>query len=159
MRVNKDLYYLNIAEQVALRSSCLRSAYGAVIVKHDSIISTGYNGSCRGAVNCCDVGRCNREGADHRTEYDKCLAVHAEINAMLSCRSDLEDSIVYIFGKDIKTSEPLLGIKALPCWQCYRAMTNVRIHNICILDDKQQPIRLAMDEFSFVDPQSFPKGQ
>ena len=60
-RISKDMYYLGIANAVLERSTCLRRKYGAVIVKDDEIISTGYNGSPRGEANCCETGSCERE--------------------------------------------------------------------------------------------------
>ena len=62
MRPDKNSYYLNIADAVLERSTCLRRKYGAVIVKDDEIIATGYNGAPRGSENCCDIGYCEREG-------------------------------------------------------------------------------------------------
>ena len=83
-RISKRDYYLEIAKTVALRSTCLRRQYGAVIVKDDIIIATGYNGAARGETNCCDVGQCWREanGIPHGERYEECVAVHAEDNAI-----------------------------------------------------------------------------
>ena len=66
-RLSENDYYLKIAEAVSLRSTCLRRRYGAVLVKNKEIIATGYNGSARGAVNCCDIGFCAREGEPFTT--------------------------------------------------------------------------------------------
>lgn len=84
MRPDKDTYYLDIAIAVSKRSTCLRRHYGCVIVKDDVIVATGYNGSPRGCKNCCDVGKCQREGAKRYEKYDDCPAVHSEQNALLS---------------------------------------------------------------------------
>lgn len=85
-RISKDEYYLSIAAAVARRSTCLRRQYGAVIIKNDEIISTGYNGAARGEPNCCDTGECWREANNipHGEQYEKCVAVHAEQNAIIS---------------------------------------------------------------------------
>lgn len=83
-RLSKDEYYLNIALAVSKRSTCIRRRYGAVIVKDDVIVATGYNGSPRGEVNCCDCGTCQRENEKRYAGYEKCPAVHAEQNALLS---------------------------------------------------------------------------
>ena len=85
-RIGKEAYYLSIAAQVARRSTCLRRQYGAVIVNHDEIVATGYNGAPRGEPNCCDVGECYREahGIPHGEQYDKCVAVHSECIAIIS---------------------------------------------------------------------------
>ena len=60
-RTSKQNYYLDIADSVLERSTCLRRKYGAIIVRNDEIISTGYNGAPRGRRNCSDLGRCTRE--------------------------------------------------------------------------------------------------
>lgn len=101
MRPDKDEYYLNIAAAVAARSTCLRRQYGAVIVNHDRIVSTGYNGTERGQINCCDLGSCWRE--DHRIphgqQYEKCRAVHAEANAIINARrEDMIGATLYLAG-------------------------------------------------------------
>ena len=90
-RISKDDYYLQIAAAVSARSTCLRKHYGAVIVKDDRIVATGYNGSPRGEANCCDVGVCycrthelpiDATAAQHGAQYGSCVAVHAEQNAL-----------------------------------------------------------------------------
>lgn len=83
-RPDKDTYYLDIALAVSKRSTCLRRHYGCVIVKDDVIVATGYNGSPRGCDNCCDTKKCHREDSERYQGYDKCPAVHAEQNALLS---------------------------------------------------------------------------
>lgn len=79
-RISKNKYYFEIASKVALRSTCLRRAYGAVLVKNDEIIATGYNGSARGEENCCDTGKCWRQenNIPAGERYEECVAVHAE---------------------------------------------------------------------------------
>ena len=101
-RISKDEYYLNIALAVCKRSTCLRRRYGCVIVNNDEIISTGYNGSPRGELNCCDIGECKRMDAPHNSgDYSDCNSVHAEQNAMLSTnRKDMIDSIMYLVGEE-----------------------------------------------------------
>ena len=85
-RVSKDNYYLDIAETVIGRATCLRRCYGAIIVKNDEIISTGYNGAPRGRRNCVDLGRCAREAMQvpRGERYELCRSVHAEANAIIS---------------------------------------------------------------------------
>ena len=82
-RKNKKNYYLDIAEATISRSTCLRRQYGAIIVKNDEIISTGYNGAPRGRKNCCDLGSCKREAMQvpRGERYELCRSVHAEANA------------------------------------------------------------------------------
>lgn len=96
----KDNYYLHIAQTVSERSTCLKRHYGCVIVKDNEIISTGYNGSPRGEINCCDVGKCNRMNKPHNSgDYSDCQSVHAEQNAMLSAsRKEMLGATMYIAG-------------------------------------------------------------
>ncbi len=111
-RVSKDEYYLNIAAAVAARSTCLRKRYGAVIVKDDEIIATGYNGSPRGETNCCDTGACycrthelpiDTSAAIHGAQYGTCVAVHAEQNAIISAaRKEIQGGTLYLAAFDIQ---------------------------------------------------------
>lgn len=128
MRIDKNDYYLNIAFAVAQRSTCVRRQYGAVIVNNDEIVSTGYNGSARGEENCCDVGKCWRQERDipHGEQYEKCVAVHAEQNAIISAsRKDMLGATLYLVG--IENGEL---IEAEPCEICRRMITNAGIANI-----------------------------
>jgi dCMP deaminase len=100
-RVSKVDTYLNCAEVFAYRSTCIKRKYGAVIVKDDVVISTGYNGSPRGMENCCDIGECPRIKLDmHQGEgYGICKAVHAEANALLNCsREQTIGADLYLSG-------------------------------------------------------------
>ena len=85
-RISKENYYLDIAETVLERATCLRRVYGAIIVKNDEIISTGYNGAPRGRANCVDMGYCSREAMQvpRGERYELCRSVHAEANAIIS---------------------------------------------------------------------------
>ena len=85
-RISKENYYLDIAETVLERATCLRRIYGAIIVKNDEIISTGYNGAPRGRANCVDMGYCSREAMNvpRGERYELCRSVHAEANAIIS---------------------------------------------------------------------------
>ena len=88
-RISKENYYLDIAETVLERATCLRRVYGAIIVKNDEIISTGYNGAPRGRVNCSQLGYCNREQLNIPSgqRYELCRSVHAEMNAIIPPRA------------------------------------------------------------------------
>lgn len=101
-RISKEEYYLGIAESVSKRSSCLRRKYGCVIINNDEIIATGYNGSARGEINCCDVGKCPRINMPHNSgDYSDCPAVHAEQNTMLSAsRKEMLGSTMYLYGEE-----------------------------------------------------------
>ena len=128
LRISKDEYYLNIARDVAKRSTCIRRQYGAVLVKNDMIISTGYNGSARGDINCCDAGTCYREMNDipHGQQYEQCKAIHAEQNAMYQASGkDMIDATLYLAG-----FEGDKEIVALPCLICERAIKNNRISKV-----------------------------
>ena len=85
-RISKANYYLDIAQTVLERATCLRRVYGAIIVKNDEIISTGYNGAPRGRANCVDLGYCSREAMQvpRGERYELCRSVHAEANAIIS---------------------------------------------------------------------------
>ena len=85
-RISKENYYLDIAETVLERATCLRRVFGAIIVKNDEIISTGYNGAPRGRRNCVDMGFCTREAmrVPRGERYELCRSVHAEANAIIS---------------------------------------------------------------------------
>ena len=122
MRPNKTEYYLGVAEAISRRSTCIRRQYGAIIVKDDEIISTGYNGSPRGDINCCDAGYCWREANDipHGQMYEKCKAVHAEQNAIISAaRRDMNGAVLYLAG-----FENGKRIKAEPCEICKKFIAN-----------------------------------
>ena len=129
-RKSKDDYYLSIAEAVLVRSTCLRRKYGAVIVKDDEIIATGYNGSPRGAKNCCDMGYCKREqkGIPHGERYEMCSSVHAEANAIISAsRRDMLGATLYLAGQEADGT-PITDVK--PCYMCYRLILNAGISTI-----------------------------
>ena len=101
-RMSKDKYYLNIADAVLDRSTCLRRKYGAIIVKNDEILSTGYNGAPRGRVNCSQLGYCNREQLNIPSgqRYELCRSVHAEANAIISAaRRDMIGGTLYLVGR------------------------------------------------------------
>jgi len=128
-RVSKTEYYLSIAEKVAERSTCLRRKYGAVIVKNDEIIATGYNGAPRGDKNCCETGECPREklGVPKGERYELCVAVHAEQNAIISAsRQEMLDSTIYIAGKEVNDNYA----DPKPCLICRRLIKNAGIKNI-----------------------------
>jgi dCMP deaminase len=130
-RISKDEYYLGIAAAVAQRSTCLRRRYGAVIIKNDEIIATGYNGAARGEPNCCDEGECWRErnNIPHGEQYEKCVAVHAEQNAIISAaRRDMLGATLYLAGFD---GEGEMASPA-PCLICSRLIKNAGIKDIVV---------------------------
>ena len=102
-RISKEEYYLGIALAVSKRSNCIKRHYGAVIVNNDEIVATGYNGSPRGQVNCCDVGVCHRLSMPSNSgDYSQCHSVHAEQNAIISTsRSKLLGATLYLAGEEL----------------------------------------------------------
>jgi len=133
-RISKEQYYLNIAREVAARSTCLRRKYGAVIVNNDQIISTGYCGAPRDTVNCVDIGICIRKQMNikHGEHYEWCRSVHAEQNAIIhASRLEMLNSTLYLVGLDAETDE-LLSISE-PCKICKRQIINAGIKYVVTL--------------------------
>lgn len=133
MRPSKDEYYLNIAAQVAERGTCLRRHFGAVIVKDDQIISTGYVGAPRGTLNCCDLGRCPREEAQipPGERYELCRSVHAEANAIIHAdRLNMLGATLYLTCVDAKTGEYTSHTR--PCKMCTRFIINAGIAKVIV---------------------------
>jgi dCMP deaminase len=140
-RTDKINYYLDIAQTVAQRSTCLRRKYGAVIVKNDEIISTGYNGAPRGCTNCSDLGKCKREELNIPSgeRYELCRSVHAEQNAIISAsRRDMQGATLYLAGIDAKTNK-VLDV-AEPCSLCKRFILNSGITHVVMRNGKTQDI-------------------
>ena len=137
-RRDKVNYYLDIAEAVASRSTCLRKKYGSVIVNHDEIVSTGYNGAPRGRENCMDLGRCVKKEIfpDVRHGgFDACRAVHSEQNALISAsRKEMLGATLYLVGKFYQTGE--LVSDASSCALCNRMIINAGIEKVIIRNDK-----------------------
>lgn len=130
MRIDKHGYYLNIADAVSWRSTCLRRLYGAVIVKGDEIIATGYNGAPRGQENCCDIGECTRMklAIPHGERYELCRSVHAEANAIISApRDKMFGATLYLSGFDAENGK---AIAAVPCAMCERLIVNAGISEV-----------------------------
>ena len=143
-RVSKRNYYLDIAQTVLERATCLRRVYGAIIVKNDEIISTGYNGAPRGRKNCVDLGYCTREQlkVPRGERYELCRSVHAEANAIISAsRRDCVGGTLYLVGRDARTGELLTD--ATSCAMCRRQVINAGISRVII--------RRTEAEFQVVD--------
>jgi len=139
-RISKENYYLNIAEATLERSTCIRRKYGAIIVKNDEILSTGYNGTPRGRANCSELGFCARQklGIKSGEKYELCLSVHAEQNAIISAaRRDVIGATLYLVGKDAITGEYVNGSSADCCMMCKRVVINAGIKNVIIRLDKE----------------------
>ena len=150
-RISKENYYLDIAQTVLERATCLRRVYGAIIVKNDEIISTGYNGAPRGRKNCVDMGYCTREAMQvpRGERYELCRSVHAEANAIISAsRRDMVGGDIYLVGRNAQTGELLHD--ATSCAMCRRMIINAGLSRVVI--------RNTPTEFEVVDVQEWIDG-
>ena len=147
-RTDKINYYLDIVASVLERSTCLRRKYGAIIVRNDEIISTGYNGAPRGRCNCSDLGRCTREELriPSGERYELCRSVHAEANAIISAsRRDMLGGTLYLVGRDAQTGEYLTT--TTPCSMCRRLIINSGIETVvCRTGDDSYEV-VGVDEW------------
>jgi len=147
-RIDKINYYLDMAEVALERSTCLRRKWGAVIVKNDEIISTGYNGAPRGRKNCIDLNYCIRQKMDipRGERYEMCRSVHAEQNAIISAsRRDLLDSTLYMVGKEVDTNTYVKS--ARPCAMCKRVIINAGIKTLVVRNTKNEYEIIDISEF------------
>lgn len=136
-RTDKKNYYLDIAETVLERGTCLRRNFGAIIVNHDQIISTGYVGAPRGRKNCIDTGICVRQNLKipRGERYELCRSVHAEANAIISApRNDMMGATLYLVGKNVDTGTYVED--ANPCAMCKRLIINAGIQRVIIRNTK-----------------------
>ena len=150
-RRGKEDYYLDIADAVLNRSTCMRRKYGAIIVRNDEILSTGYNGAPRGRRNCTDLGLCMREnlGIPSGQRYELCRSVHAEANAIISAsRRDMVGGTIYLVGRDARTGELLHD--ATSCAMCRRQIINAGLEKVVIRRTETEfevvPVQQWIDE-------------
>lgn len=132
-RRDKINYYLDISQTVAERGTCLRRNFGAIIVKNDEIIATGYNGAPRGRKNCSDIGECMREKMNipKGQRYELCRSVHAEANCIISAsRHDMIGSELYLSCLDAKSGQLYGDVE--PCSMCKRQIINAGIEKVYI---------------------------
>ena len=140
-RISKENYYLDIAETVLERATCLRRVYGAIIVKNDEIISTGYNGAPRGRANCVDMGYCSREAMNvpRGERYELCRSVHAEANAIISASGELLPD-------------------ATSCLMCRRMVINAGLERVVIRRTKTEfevvPVETWIAEDDLMTPEN-----
>ena len=147
-RISKENYYLDIAETVLERATCLRRVYGAIIVNNDEIISTGYNGAPRGRANCTDLGYCSREAlkVPRGERYELCRSVHAEANAIISAsRRDMVGGTLYLVGRDAQTGELLSD--ATSCSMCRRQVINAGLAKVVIRRSAREFETVAVEEW------------
>jgi len=138
-RRDKINYYLDLAEVVGQRSTCLRRRYGAVIVKNDEVVSTGYVGAPRGRKNCSDMGECIRAKLQipRGERYELCRSVHAEANAIISAsRAQMLGSSLYLVGVEVETGEYVANSSS--CSMCKRQVINAGIETVYIRDTKDE---------------------
>lgn len=148
-RVDKTNYYLDIAETVAERGTCLRKDYGCIIVKNDEIISTGYSGAPRGRVNCIDLGYCTKKKIYpdvHHGGHDACRSVHAEQNAIISAaRKDMIDGTIYLVGKRKDKNEYEDG--AMSCQMCRKLIINAGIKKVVVRVSDKEYVEVDVNEW------------
>lgn len=134
-RRDKRNYYLDIAQTVAERGTCLRRNYGAIIVNNDEIVSTGYVGASRGRKNCSDLGTCIRQELNipRGERYEICRSVHAEANAIISAsRRDMLGATLYLVG--LEASDGSIVSNSCCCAMCKRMVINAGILEVVIRD-------------------------
>lgn len=138
-RRDKTNYYLDLADVVSKRCTCLRRQYGAVIVNHDEVISTGYNGAPRGRKNCIDLGYCLRQKMNipRGERYEMCRSVHAEANAIISAERDkMIGATLYLAGREVETNEIIK--QSSSCAMCKKLVINAGIEKVVIRDTENE---------------------
>ena len=147
-KISKDEYYLNIAKEVAKRSTCFRRLIGAIIIRGDQIISTGYAGAPRKTKDSFEHGFCLRDKLKipHGQRYELCRSVHAEQNAIINAARagvSLFGGDMYIYGSVHGKDKP---IDALPCFICKKMIINAGLNRIiCSTEDGGMNISLVSD--------------
>ena len=139
MRKDKINYYLDIAQSVSERSTCLRRRFGCVIVNNDEIVSTGYNGAPRGRKNCTELGECYREklSVPRGERYELCRSVHAEQNAIISAsRKETIGADLYMVGINAKTGE--VEPNSSSCMMCKRVVINAGINRVIVREPNNE---------------------
>ena len=158
-RIDKENYYLDIAQTVLERSTCLRRCYGAIIVQHDEIISTGYNGAPRGRQNCADLNYCTRAEMNIPSgqRYELCRSVHAEANAIISAaRRDMLGATIYMVCRDPMTGQ--LIPDSTSCSMCRRLIINAGISRIVIRDTPTEHRVVDVQKEWIDEDDSLPEG-
>lgn len=147
-RIDKINYYLDIAETVSKRGTCLRRNFGAIIVNNDEIISTGYTGAPRGRCNCSDLGKCMRQELNipRGERYEMCRSVHAEQNAIISAsRNEMIGATLYLVGIE---NEDLSYVKnAMPCALCKRMILNSGINTVIARNGKDSYTTINVNDW------------
>ena len=147
-RRDKVNYYLDLADVVSKRGTCLRRHYGAVIVKNDEVISTGYVGAPRGRKNCSDLGRCIRQEMEipRGERYELCRSVHAEANAIISAeREKMIGSTLYLSGREVATGQYVKNSNS--CSMCKKMIINAGIEKVVIRDTEEDYREILVQEW------------
>lgn len=147
-RRDKTNYYLDLAETVSQRCTCIRRHYGAVIVNHDEVISTGYVGAPRGRDNCSDMGFCLRAKMNipRGERYELCRSVHAEANAIISAsRDDMIGATLYLVGLEVDSGAYIKY--AICCSMCKRLVINSGIEKVVVRDDKNNYREVLVEDW------------
>ncbi len=131
-KIPKDVYYLKIAETVAIKSRCLSVSFGCIIVKDDEIISTGYVGAPRKTMDCVELGYCIRRKKQVKsgTGYEMCRSVHAEMNAIINAAragTSLLGADLFLFTSK-REGDDLVKVSAYPCLLCKKMIINAGIN-------------------------------
>lgn len=147
-RIDKENYYLDIAETVLERGTCIRRNYGAIIVNNDQIVSTGYVGAPRGRKNCSDLGTCIREqmNVQRGTRYELCRSVHAEANAIIHApREQMIGSTLYLVGKEFDSGKYVENANS--CAMCKRMIINAGIKRVVIRNTKDDFTAIYVEDW------------
>ena len=158
-RIDKENYYLDIAQTVAERSTCLRRCYGAILVRNDEIIATGYNGAPRGRKNCVDLNYCTREALNIPSgqRYELCRSVHAEANCIISAsRSEMLGATLYMAC--VNPADGALIPDSTSCSMCRRQIINAGIERVVIRDTRTD-YRIVEVRAGIEDDDSLPVRQ
>ena len=148
MRRDKTNYYLDMADVARERSTCLRRTYGAVIVKNDTIVSTGYSGAPRGRANCIDLGYCMRQKLNipRGERYEFCRSVHAEQNAIIAAsREQMLGSTLYLCGREVDTGELIKDANC--CTMCKRMIINAGKEKVVVRRTDDEYEEISVDEW------------
>lgn len=148
MRRDKVNYYLDMADVARERSTCLRRTYGAVIVKNDTIVSTGYSGAPRGRANCIDLGYCMRQKLNipRGERYEFCRSVHAEQNAIIAAsREQMLGSTLYLCGREVDTGEIIKDANC--CTMCKRMIINAGIEKVIVRRTNDEYEEISVDDW------------
>ena len=148
MRRDKTNYYLDMADVARERSTCLSRTYGAVIVKNDTIVSTGYSGAPRGRANCIDLGFCMRQKLNipRGERYEFCRSVHAEQNAIIAAsREQMLGSTLYLCGREVDTGELIKDANC--CTMCKRMIINAGIEKVVVRRTNDEYEEISVDEW------------